>query len=66
MKFVVYEIWTRARIIEAKDQDHADTTSMPEPIVGLSLCNWHAIAVPSNAVPVQPTTPKFGALKKTE
>jgi len=48
MKFVIYEIWTRSRVVEAEDMvtalsDH--DPARPDDISGLSLSNWHAVAV---------------------
>jgi len=43
-KFVVYEIWTRAQVIEADTEADA-LESMPEPIDGMTLCNWYAVPV---------------------
>lgn len=43
-KYVVYEIWTRARIVEAESQDAA--YQVGEPAIegnGMSLCNWHVV-----------------------
>ena len=39
--FVVYEVWTRSRIIKAKDYSDALRKSAPKPIPGLNLSNWH-------------------------
>lgn len=43
-KFVVYEVWTRARVVEADDFDHAYTVGEPRPLDGLNLSNWHVVA----------------------
>lgn len=40
-KFVVYEIWTRSRVVEAKNESDAYDKGEPLPEVGLSLSNWH-------------------------
>lgn len=45
MKFVVYEVWTRSRIIDADDTHEAYNEGEPVPIDGLSLCNWHVVPV---------------------
>ena len=45
MKFVVYEVWTKSRIVEAKTQEDAVIDYEIVPIEGLSLCNWHAVPV---------------------
>lgn len=43
--FIVYEVWTRARTIEAVDLPEAYKTGEPVPRKDdLSLCNWHVIA----------------------
>lgn len=45
-KFVVYEIWTRSRVVEARDAEDAYTRGEPnESRVGLRLSNWHATEV---------------------
>lgn len=46
MRYVVYEIWTRSRIIEANNEKEAFNIGLPEaskkqPVDGLSLSNWH-------------------------
>ena len=45
-KFVVYEIWTRHRIVKAKTATEALRNHMPVPVKGLHLSNWHAVEVP--------------------
>lgn len=45
-KFVVYEVWTRWREVEAEDVDEAYVVGEPEPRDDLSLCNWHVAAEP--------------------
>lgn len=40
-KFIVYEVWTRHRTVEARNFSDAYHVGAPEPIDGLSLCNWH-------------------------
>jgi hypothetical protein len=50
MKFVVYEVWTTARIIEATDHLDAYRKGQPPVREGLNLCNWHIVAIePSEA-----------------
>lgn len=44
-KFVIYEVWTRSRVVEAESHDAALEKNEPEPIEGMSLCNWHAVTV---------------------
>jgi hypothetical protein len=45
MRFVVYEVWTNARIIDAKDAEDAYVVGEPAPRDDLSLCNWHIVRV---------------------
>ena len=40
-KYVVYEIWTKSRIVEAKNESDAYDVGEPEPLEGFSLSNWH-------------------------
>lgn len=44
-KYVVYEIWTSNRIIDAKDATDAYNKGEPEPRDDMSLCNWHVVRV---------------------
>ena len=45
-KFVVYEIWTRSRVIEAESFADAYDVAEPEPVdEGWSLSNWHVVAM---------------------
>lgn len=47
MKFVIYEVWTRSRVVEAENEVAALADN--EPLSrgdDLSLCNWHAVALP--------------------
>ena len=48
-KFVVYEVWTKARVVEAETQSMAYDVGDPDPRpakeYGMSLCNWHAVAI---------------------
>ena len=42
MRYVVYEIWTRARVVDAKDDHDAYAKGEPLPRKDdLSLSNWH-------------------------
>lgn len=45
MKYVVYEVWTKARIIEADSYDDAVYFSEPSPYPDphLNLSNWHVV-----------------------
>ena len=46
-KFVVYSVWTKAEIIEAKTQRHAYDLGAPLPRNDdLNLCNWHVMLIP--------------------
>ncbi len=56
-KFVIYEVWTRHRIVEAEDYDDALSNNDPEPIEGMSLSNWHAVPIDDAEI-----DPKTGAL----
>ena len=47
MEFIVYEIWTTARKIEALSEEDAYQKGEPSPRDDLNLANWHV-------VPVQP------------
>ena len=64
MKFVVYEVWTKARVIEAKDFTDAYDVGQPstDPTeMGLSLCNWHVCACDGSKESHEPE-PITGAL----
>ncbi len=43
-KFVVYEVWTKARVVEAETASMAYQPG-PESVPGMNLCNWHVVAV---------------------
>lgn len=60
MKFVVYEVWTRARVIEAKDQHDAYDVGEPVPQADMSLCNWHV--VPVDGAPLEEDGEAVGGL----
>jgi len=46
MKFVIYEIWTRASVVEAESFDEALSDAKPTTdIDNLTLSNWHVIPV---------------------
>ncbi len=53
--FVVYEVWTRSRLVRAADADHAyevgDPTVNDDMPNELELCNWHVVQVPDHQVP---------------
>lgn len=49
-KFVVYEVWAKHKIIEAKTISEAYDIGAPEPskdqdIDDLNLCNWHVVPI---------------------
>jgi hypothetical protein len=44
-KFVVYEVWTRSRVITADDLEDAMLKGEPKPVLGMTLSNWHAVDV---------------------
>jgi hypothetical protein len=43
MKYIVYEVWTTSRIVEADSVEDALHKGAPlsQPRGDLSLCNWH-------------------------
>lgn len=44
--FIVFEVWTRHRFIEAESFEEAYQAGEPAPRHdGLSLCNWHIASV---------------------
>lgn len=45
-KYVVYEVWTRSRVVDADSQSDAYDKSEPPARAGLSLCNWHVVELP--------------------
>jgi hypothetical protein len=49
-KFIVYEIWTRAVVVEGQSEDQvlSDYDASP-PDEDLSLSNWHAVEVHNDA-----------------
>lgn len=44
-KFVIYEVWTDARVIEADSYEDALIKGEPEAREDLTLSNWHAKAI---------------------
>jgi hypothetical protein len=44
-KFVVYEVWTSAKVIEAETMEDAYLEGRPEPKLDLNLCNWHIVEI---------------------
>lgn len=52
MRYVVYEVWTKARVVEAHDEHDAYTKGEPEPQgKGWNLCNWHVVPVEGIVIP---------------
>ena len=49
MRYVVYEVWTKSRIIEAESEQDAYDKAEPEPRTAeageLNLSNWHVVPV---------------------
>jgi quinol monooxygenase YgiN len=45
--FVMYEVWTKSRVVKAKDEYTAYDRFRPKTPEGsgLNLCNWHAVEV---------------------
>jgi hypothetical protein len=48
--FVVYEVWTRHKVVQAESESEALEAAEPKPITGMSLSNWHAVEVPGVAI----------------
>ena len=46
MKYLIYEVWTKHQIIDAKSESDAYWVHTPKPVKGLDLCNWHVIKLP--------------------
>ncbi len=46
-KYVVYEVWTTARVITARDIHHAYLIAEPKVPKDstVNLCNWHIVPV---------------------
>lgn len=59
-KFVTYEVWTKARIIEAESMEDAYTKGEPQRRVSLSLCNWHVVPVDSRPTELPQSRPTGG------
>lgn len=53
-RFVVYEVWTRSYVVNADTEGEA-LDEMPSVGAGgpLSLCNWHAVEVPTEKPTLQ-------------
>ena len=56
MKFVVYEIWTRARLVEAEATEIHGVyeQTAPAPVEGMHLCNWHVVPIPLDVMSPMP------------
>ena len=52
-KYVVYEIWTRARVVEAENLSDAYNVGEPTKrgVVGLGLSNWHVVRMADTPEP---------------
>lgn len=51
MTFVVYEIWTRSRLVDAPNIGEAFLAGHPtEERKGLHLSNWHVVQLPDSAI----------------
>lgn len=50
-KFIVYELWTTSRVVEARDVEEAYRKSEPAPRRGLNLSNWHVVEAVVNYEP---------------
>lgn len=46
-RYVVYEVWTKSRIIEAANVHEAYEVGAPEPqgVKDFNLCNWHVVNI---------------------
>ncbi len=48
-KFVVYEVWPRARVVDAESEQQAYEANEPlSPPSDLSLCNWYVVSIPTS------------------
>ena len=57
MKYVVYEVWTCSRIIDADDDADAYIKGEPDPPRhDMSLCNWHAVCIDAPPPPLPPSS----------
>lgn len=45
-KYVVYEVWTRSRVIDADSESDAYDKGEPAARAGMNLCNWHVVEIP--------------------
>lgn len=63
--FVVYEVWTRAKIVRAVDESAALDLATPPARRGLSLCNWHAHEVKAGHAPGADARRRLVALTRT-
>lgn len=45
-RYVVYEVWTASRIIEAPGRRMAYEQGEPKRREGLNLSNWHIVKIP--------------------
>lgn len=52
-QYVVYEVWTTARVVEADDETDAYTKAEPITRPGMNLCNWHVVPIDPPALTVE-------------
>lgn len=52
--FVVYEIWTCARVVQAESEDAALEDGPHGPQTAPSLANWYAVEVPTAEAKEEP------------
>lgn len=59
-KFVVYEVWSKARVVEAESLAEAleqnEPSIDPARLCGLNLGNWHAVPVLETGAAAQPSS----------
>lgn len=65
-KYVVYEIWTRSRVVDAKNEQDAYNLGEPEPREDLSLSNWHIQELTRTSKLVDSGLRHVGGLNYTE
>ena len=44
-KYVVYEVWTRHQVVDAKTESDAYLAGPQKPVKGMNLSNWHVVKV---------------------
>lgn len=58
MKFTIYEVWTRSRVVEAEDESDALINHELKDVKGMELCNWHAVPHDAKVTPRKPAGKK--------